>query len=713
MPITVSTLLSPDKLASPPDQRRSAVTWRSVLLGLGGVCFICGLTVYNDYVVENTFMVGNFLPIGLLLFFLLFIFLFNAPLWKWAPRWALSAGELAVALGMTLVSCCLPSSGLMRYLPANLVGIYHYAGVDASWRQTLVDQVNPPDWLFPKFQTKNVMDRGTVDPVISDYWSRADVKPADDNFLGHLRAVPWSKWALPAAAWGVFLIGMYGAILCASVIFRKQWSENERLAFPLASVYLSLIDTPPPGRAFNDLFRAPRFWIAFGFVFLIHLIRGLHVYLPDYVPDLPIGFQMWDIYGKPPWAYTEYGFKGAQIYFCVIGVTFFISSSVAFSLWFFYLLKQAALMIMGTYQYEFTPGMEQDQLLGALVPFVLAGLWVGRKHWALVIRQMMSGEDKEEPRGRYLSYAVAGWGFVICVAIMGVWMKLAGISFLGIFVILSMLGMMFLAVARIVAETGLVFVQLPLPFFRPLKILALDVGKSISVNTRTFFFTSWFHTLFGHDLRECLPVYSTHALRVADEAAYEKGAWRRGGMFFAALVLALVVGYFVSGSSMLYCEYKYASTLGIPSKSPINNYGVFDSLHGQVFGPTQSYAQPGHAGLAEPHNSLFQLGIGFAASALLAILRMRYAAWPLHPLGYILAWGPNYPMQRIWFSIIIGWLAKTLIVKFGGAGMFKQARSFFIGLIVGEAAAAALWLIVSLVLLSMGRTYHAIQLLPT
>src|SRR5689334_12460411 len=108
---------------TPPPTSTRAVTLRSVLLGLLGVLFICGLTAYNDYVVANTFLIGNFLPIGLLLFMLVLILGINGPLSRLVPRCALSRGELGVVLCMTLVSCALPSSGLMRYLPAEMVGI--------------------------------------------------------------------------------------------------------------------------------------------------------------------------------------------------------------------------------------------------------------------------------------------------------------------------------------------------------------------------------------------------------------------------------------------------------------------------------------------------------------------------------------------------------------------------------------------------------------
>src|SRR5512133_3729969 len=100
---------------------RPAVNLRSVLLGLAGVVFICAFTPYNDYALNNTFLVGNNLPLGVVMFLFLFTLLINGPLSKFAPQIALSSGEVAVAFSMMLVSCALPSSGLMRGFPASLV----------------------------------------------------------------------------------------------------------------------------------------------------------------------------------------------------------------------------------------------------------------------------------------------------------------------------------------------------------------------------------------------------------------------------------------------------------------------------------------------------------------------------------------------------------------------------------------------------------------
>src|SRR5205814_10482532 len=133
------------------DGPQRAITWRSVILGLAGAILICGLTPYNDYVLNNTFLVGNNLPLGVVMLLFLSALLVNGPLSKWAPRHALTTGEIAVAFTMTLVSCALPSSGLMRALPASLVAPFNEAGADEQYMK-LLESLNLPRWLFPSFK---------------------------------------------------------------------------------------------------------------------------------------------------------------------------------------------------------------------------------------------------------------------------------------------------------------------------------------------------------------------------------------------------------------------------------------------------------------------------------------------------------------------------------------------------------------------------------
>ena len=67
-----------------------------VLVGLGLASAVCAIAPYNDYVVYNSFIVGNYLPVVVVLAFFLLVVVVNAPLHRWAPGRALTSGEMAV-----------------------------------------------------------------------------------------------------------------------------------------------------------------------------------------------------------------------------------------------------------------------------------------------------------------------------------------------------------------------------------------------------------------------------------------------------------------------------------------------------------------------------------------------------------------------------------------------------------------------------------------
>jgi hypothetical protein len=86
---------------------------------------------------------------------------------------------------------------------------------------------------------------------------------------------------------------------------------------------------------------------------------------------------------------------------------------------------------------------------------------------------------------------------------------------------------------------------------------------------------------------------------------------------------------------------------------------------------------------------------GVAFALLLGALRMRLVWWPFHPVGYATA--SSWSMERLWFCIFIGWLAKSLIVRYGGAQAYRRALPFFVGLILGEFTVASAWSVFGMV----------------
>jgi hypothetical protein len=97
--------------------------------------------------------------------------------------------------------------------------------------------------------------------------------------------------------------------------------------------------------------------------------------------------------------------------------------------------------------------------------------------------------------------------------------------------------------------------------------------------------------------------------------------------------------------------------------------------------------------------------IGAAVTWGLVVARMRFAWFPLHPLGYIM-WAP-YVMYAFWFSIFLGWLFKVVIMHFGGADTYRRLIPAFLGLTLGD---VTMILLINGIDMWQGRTGH--QLMP-
>ena len=79
---------------------------------------------------------------------------------------------------------------------------------------------------------------------------------------------------------------------------------------------------------------------------------------------------------------------------------------------------------------------------------------------------------------------------------------------------------------------------------------------------------------------------------------------------------------------------------------------------------------------------------------ILVICYHRFYWWPIHPIGYLTAY--SSAMRILWFSFFVGWLCNALCMRYGGVGLFKKLRNFFIGLIIGDFLMAGSWAIYGL-----------------
>jgi hypothetical protein len=160
----------------------------------------------------------------------------------------------------------------------------------------------------------------------------------------------------------------------------------------------------------------------------------------------------------------------------------------------------------------------------------------------------------------------------------------------------------------------------------------------------------------------------------------------------------LVLGLLVAGATHLNMNYHHAITLD-GQEQPVNSWGymwigdatwgVKDLRSGRVAEP--AYSRHGHVAL------------GAAMAAVLLTLCMLMPRWPVHPIGLLMV--GTWMGGTAWASICLGWLVKQVVVRYGGARMYRAARPFFLGLIMGEVFAAVVWTIVPVVLFASGQTY--------
>ncbi|CAN5570295.1 hypothetical protein BH10PLA1_BH10PLA1_01050 [soil metagenome] len=681
-----------------PIRPRGAVTWRSVLLGLAAVVVICGVTPYNDLALNNSFFVGNNLPLALILLTFLFVIFVNGPLSRFAPRYALSAGELCVVFSMGLVSCCLPASGLMRYFVPGLVVPTSITGEDPTWRNLFLS-LHLPDWIFPRFGSPD-RTQWASDPVVRGFVDRW-------NFSG---PIPYGAWLRPALTWGVFLGCLYLMLGCLTAILRRQWVENERLPFPLAQVQLALIEQPKPGNWANETLGCRAFWIGFAIVFTLHVWNGFSQYAPRYVPPIKISYDLGGIFANEPWSFLDSTFKASKLYFIVVGTTYLLSGQVALSIWAFFLLRQIELMVVGATTGDTTSSVSGrlDQHMGGVIVFALATLWTGRAHWKAVARTAVGRANRSTPADPYLPLGLAFWGLIAGATGMVVWLWLAGCTLGGAVTLVTMLFLGFMVIARLVAESGLVQAQVMAPVFRPWQLLT-TYGFSRPVPVETFYYGAQLHGTH-YALSEVLTVYGMHALKVADETMGGDDATERRSsrnwLFPACLALSLFVGYGVSFSSALWTQYTYATTLD-DSNTPLDPWGSDRNPREMIVSPTVSYA---NGTFRVHHSPVRHLLFGAGLTSFLSYMRLNFAWWPLHPIGFLVV--DTGPGRKLWFSVFIGWLVKTTVVRLGGAKLYSAAKPLIIGLIVGETVAAGFWLAASIALHSLGLPYKAITIMP-
>jgi hypothetical protein len=146
----------------------------------------------------------------------------------------------------------------------------------------------------------------------------------------------------------------------------------------------------------------------------------------------------------------------------------------------------------------------------------------------------------------------------------------------------------------------------------------------------------------------------------------------------AAMIGATVVGAVVSFWIALAIWYRYGALAKTDSWRTLQGRVGFDMLAGYL----QTPLKPDVAGTTA-------VALGALVTGALLLLRLRLAWWPLHPVGYALANTPT--MASTWMPFALAWLAKLLVLRYGGMRLYRRSLPFFLGLILGDFLGGGFW----------------------
>src|SRR4029079_2483216 len=117
----------------------------------------------------------------------------------------------------------------------------------------------------------------------------------------------------------------------------------------------------------------------------LHTTKGLHILYPT-IPEIRTFWDVESYLTVPPW--DQIGWFPAILYPLMIGLTFLLSTEVAFSLWFFFLFYKFEIVLCSAYNWEMmgaAGGYSQKQFhslqaFGGAVGLLLWTLWTARGH---------------------------------------------------------------------------------------------------------------------------------------------------------------------------------------------------------------------------------------------------------------------------------------------------------------------------------------------
>jgi len=459
-------------------------------------------------------------------------------------------------------------------------------------------------------------------------------------------------------------------MLCINTLLRKQWTERERLTYPIIQLPLQFTDEK------SGFFKNKLMWLGFSIAAVISIVNLLNSIYPS-VPYIPVKRQsISHFFTEKPW--NAMGGVRLSFYPFAIGISFLIPLDLLFSCWAFYWLYKMELVLGSMMGWRNLPRFpySNEQAFGAYIGLLAFALWAGRSHLRQIFTSVFRTnndssvyDDADEP----MPYRIAIIGFTAGMTFFTLFSYKAGMSlwvvpiFFGIYFLLATM------IARLRAELG--FLVHDLHQIDPHGMMGRMFGtRRLGVGNLTVFSLYMF---FNRAYRAHPMPQELEALKISERINLN---FRHVAY---AILIATLFGAVATFWLLLDGYYRHGAETGYYGPWALGfGRGVYRQLENWLNYPS------------EPDGAAMSfMGIGLAFTTLLMVLRNRFLWLPFHPLGYAMAnsWG----MYNLWCCLFVAWLFKWVILKHGGLKSYGRAIPFFLGAALGDYAFGNLWSILS------------------
>jgi len=179
----------------------------------------------------------------------------------------------------------------------------------------------------------------------------------------------------------------------------------------------------------------------------------------------------------------------------------------------------------------------------------------------------------------------------------------------------------------------------------------------------------------AQQFRSPIMAHQLDALRIAERS----GGSLRG--MNSAMLLAGIFGAIASFWALLHLAYIYGAS------ARMNRWlGVASDF--QTFTPLINTWIPSQQGFNI--SEAFGVVLGLVLGIGMLLMRARFGWWPFHPIGY--AMGGLYWVTLLWLPLMVSWLVKTLVLRYGGLRVYRAwLMPLGFGLILGDFLSGSFW----------------------